>query len=134
MGSEFFFEVEFPFSNPENQIFESIVSPVINNDFMDNIKSDMNLLIVEDNEINMMLAKKMMSKILPGARVYEAKDGNQAIEVNEQNEIDLILMDVHMPIKDGYEATAEIRQNEKYKDLPIIALTAEIMNSEEKMY
>ncbi len=90
------------------------------------------ILIAEDNEFNMMLTKVLVSEIFPNATIIEAINGQQALEVYTQTHVDLILMDIHMPIKDGIEATAEIRQidNQTGKHTPIIALTANTIHEE----
>ena len=58
-----------------------------------------------------------------GLSVYLASDGKQAIKTLENNPVDLILTDLHMPNMDGFEMTRTIRKEEKYKVLPIIAYT-----------
>ena len=80
----------------------------------------------------MLLCKKMVQSILPNSSVFEAENGQKAIELLEENTIDLILLDIQMPIKNGYETTIEIRKNNKLKNLPIIALTAGIMIGEKE--
>jgi CheY-like chemotaxis protein len=57
-------------------------------------------------------------------RVTIASDGRQAIKFLDRQAFDLVLMDVHLPIMDGFEATAEIRKSPRFSTLPIIALTA----------
>ena len=59
-----------------------------------------------------------------------ARDGFEAISAFQSQDFDLILMDVHMPQKDGYETTQVIRKLHKYKDLPIIAMTANALSSD----
>lgn len=81
------------------------------------------ILIAEDNVINMKLLYSMLIKT--GARVIRAENGNEAVERFLSEKVDLIFMDVHMPMKDGFQATREIRQHEKEGiHTPIIALTA----------
>ncbi len=87
----------------------------------------MNILAVEDNQLNMEILKFLLKE--EGANVIEAWNGQQAIDVFEKTapkEIDVILMDVMMPIMNGYEATKKIRamQREDAKKVPIIAMTA----------
>ena len=84
-------------------------------------------LIVEDNKINMLLAKTLIKRIISNCTIIEAKDGNEAIELFKKEKPDFILMDIQMPNKNGYEATLEIRQLKDSKKIPIIALTAGIM-------
>lgn len=90
------------------------------------------ILIVEDNKINMLLCTKMIHSILPKSTILEAYNGKMALEILENQNVNLILMDIQMPIKNGYETTIEIRNNDKFKNLPIIALTAGIMIGEKE--
>ena len=78
----------------------------------------------------MFLTKTLVKRIIPDAVILEASDGKIAIEQLEMNKPDLILMDIQMPIKNGYEATMEIRSQEGGDKIPIIALTAGIMVGE----
>jgi CheY-like chemotaxis protein/HPt (histidine-containing phosphotransfer) domain-containing protein len=80
------------------------------------------LLLVEDNEINQQVA----SELLQQARFYVdiANHGQEAIDMLQPDRYDCVLMDVQMPIKDGLTATVEIRKDKKFKDLPILAMTA----------
>ncbi|MFQ5864000.1 MAG: response regulator [bacterium] len=83
------------------------------------------ILLVEDNLDNQALAKKILEKA--GYSVEIAENGQLAVEAVERFHYDLILMDVQMPVKDGFEATAEIRALERRQQaerVPIIALTA----------
>jgi CheY-like chemotaxis protein len=81
-------------------------------------------LIVEDNKINMLLAKTLIKQIIPNGTIFEAENGKEGVEKFNILNPDLILMDVQMPIMNGYEATSEIRQTKKGEHIPIIALTA----------
>ncbi|GLX81025.1 PAS domain-containing hybrid sensor histidine kinase/response regulator [Thalassotalea eurytherma] len=83
------------------------------------------ILLVEDNEINMELAVEILSS--NGIIVSTAKNGAIAIEMLESQTFDGVLMDCQMPVLDGYEATKIIRHKEKFKDLPILAMTANAM-------
>ena len=84
----------------------------------------LNILIVEDNPINMLLATTVVKRIAHDARIYEAQDGIDAIRVCRAQLPDLILMDIQMPAMNGYEATARIREIKGGQRIPIIALTA----------
>ncbi len=83
------------------------------------------VLLVEDNEINQQVA----SEILQGAglNVNVANNGKEAIAAIEKKAYDAVLMDVQMPVMDGYTATGKLRQDERFKELPIIAMTAHAM-------
>lgn len=82
------------------------------------------VLVVDDNEFNIMLIKKMVGEILPNAVIFEATNGIAAV-AHYKNEIpDIIFMDIQMPEMNGHEATKAIRLLEHNKHTPIIALTA----------
>jgi CheY-like chemotaxis protein len=82
------------------------------------------ILIVEDNRINMLLAKRMVENIIPNCTIFEAVDGEEAIQLFKKEKVDVILMDIQMPKKNGYETTAAIRKLSHSPSPPIIALTA----------
>jgi PAS domain S-box-containing protein len=88
------------------------------------------ILIVEDNRINMLLAKKLIKKIIPNCTIFEAKDGKEAIKIYKKETLDIILMDIQMPKKNGFETTIEIRKLSRSTSPPIIALTAGIFIEE----
>jgi CheY-like chemotaxis protein len=74
-----------------------------------------------------------LSKLLSdkGIIVKMAKDGQKALELLAQDtEIDLVLMDIMMPVLDGYETTRRIRAQQKFKNLPVLALTAKAMKED----
>ncbi len=82
------------------------------------------VLLAEDVKINQLVAKKMLNKL--NATVDVAENGLEVIKQMEQKSYDAILMDLHMPKMDGYEATRLIRQQHKWNDIKIIGLTADI--------
>ncbi|SHE81482.1 Hpt sensor hybrid histidine kinase [Marinomonas polaris DSM 16579] len=83
------------------------------------------VLLVEDNEINRELAEELLSR--SGILFTSAKNGQEAIDLLGSDDFDCILMDCQMPIMDGYTATQKIRAMTQYKDIPIIAMTANVM-------
>jgi PAS domain S-box-containing protein len=87
----------------------------------------LNILLAEDNNVNQVLALRMLHK--RGHKVTVANNGQEAVELSGKTNYDLVLMDVQMPVMDGFEATANIRKREKTTGLhvPIIALTAHAM-------
>jgi PAS domain S-box-containing protein len=86
------------------------------------------ILLAEDNEMNRLLASTVLGQY--GVLVTEAKDGAEAVLAMQQQSFDLILMDLQMPNKDGFEATRQIR-NDLASTIPIIALTANAYKEEE---
>lgn len=83
------------------------------------------ILLAEDNEINQQVATELLEK--EGFIVSVASDGKEAVEAVENWDYDLVLMDLQMPKMDGFQATAEILKQDKFKDLPIVAMTAHAM-------
>ena len=83
------------------------------------------VLLVEDNEINQELALELL--VSNGITVEVANDGQEALDILEKESFDGVLMDCQMPVMDGYEATGKIREQDKYKDFPVLAMTANAM-------
>jgi PAS domain S-box-containing protein len=94
------------------------------------LPAEIKLLIAEDNEMNMMLAKNIVTKLLPHSAIIEAENGRQAVQRYEDENPDIILMDIQMPVMDGLEATRVIR--EKNEAITIIALTAGVRKEEKE--
>jgi CheY-like chemotaxis protein len=94
------------------------------------VLKDSQILIVEDNRINQYVVKGFLT--LAGVKVSLANNGEEALEQIKMHNFNAILMDVHMPVMDGLEATRQIRENQLFKDLPIIALTAGVTPEERK--
>jgi CheY-like chemotaxis protein len=86
------------------------------------------ILLVEDNEMNRdMLSRRLTRR---GFSIVMAMDGEQAVAVAQAERPDLILMDLSLPIIDGWEATRRIKATEATKHIPIIALTAHAMSGD----
>jgi len=94
------------------------------------------LLLVEDNKLNQMVAKKTLQKKWPDIELTIADNGKLGVEAFQQGEFDIILMDIMMPIMDGYEATQFIRNNlpPEKGSLPILAMTAHANISKDEQY
>ena len=88
------------------------------------------ILLVEDNEINQILAVDLLTGV--GLQVSVADHGEEAVEMVQQERFDAVLMDIHMPGMDGYEACKQIRQLNipNTADLPVIAMTADAMEGD----
>jgi CheY-like chemotaxis protein len=83
------------------------------------------VLVAEDNPVNQMVIKAMLGSL--GIVAHLVENGEAAVDIAKEQHFDLILMDCQMPIMDGYRATALIRQFKSEVELPIIALTADVM-------
>lgn len=90
------------------------------------------LLIVEDNAINRQIAATMLESA--GAIIKFAENGQECLDLLSQNGVmpDLILMDMQMPIMNGIEASKKIRENSKWDNIPILAMTANALDSDKK--
>lgn len=107
--------------------------PVTTTDAHSGAVFDAHILLAEDNLVNQEVARNMLE--LLGCKVTLASTGEQAVTLVAQQSFDLILMDCHMPHKDGFEATRDIRRSSPDNDsktLPIIALTANIQSGIEQ--
>ncbi|MGV9004888.1 response regulator [Flavobacterium sp.] len=119
MGSKFTFEIDFNYLvKKQSESKVKLITPVD----LEGLK----VLIAEDNSINRMVIDKILKKWNIQPVIVE--DGLNAVQRLEQEDFDVILMDLHMPIMDGYEATAKIRklENATKSTIPIIALTASV--------
>ena len=87
------------------------------------------LLLVEDNKLNQVVVKFSLKRF--GYEIITADNGLDAVEGFKKDDFDFILMDIMMPKMDGLEATKIIRELDKGKDIPIIALTADVITATE---
>ena len=86
------------------------------------------ILLVEDNEMNRdMLSRRLARK---GYEVSIAVDGKQGVEMAQQDTPDLILMDMSLPVLDGWEATRQLKGADATRGIPVIALTAHAMSGD----
>ncbi len=97
-----------------------------------NFNNKLSILLVEDNELNQRLMKISLTRY--NYNVSIAVNGLEGVEMFKKQKFDLILMDIMMPVMDGFEATREIRniesQNKNGKSIPIIAFTANTINND----
>jgi two-component system CheB/CheR fusion protein len=124
------FIVNLPFSKGNSNVVVSEVS--VNKDTtVIPISSDrrIKVLLAEDNRINQILVEKILSKF--NFDCVTVGNGSLAVDAVIENNFDVILMDIMMPIMDGYEATSIIRnlEDETKRNIPIIALTAVVTGS-----
>lgn len=88
------------------------------------------ILLVEDNQMNRRAVERRLKR--RGFEIISALNGQIAVERAEEEKPDLILMDLSLPVMDGWEATQVIRENSTTCEIPIIALTAHALESDRK--
>lgn len=130
MGSTF--NLTLQFGLPEQNLKEELLKknnpiPVIDMDM-----TPLHVLVVEDNLLNQQTTELLLRRM--GHTTSTANNGKQALEVWLQGGIDLILMDIHMPLLNGVEATIEIRNKEAESGghIPVVALTADVLDGTEE--
>lgn len=132
-GSSFYFTIPYNKATPPNlaelqqRSIENVIT--ITKEVLENSK----ILLVEDNQLNILLATTLLKK-QNFKHVDVAQNGQTALEMIKKTDYNVILMDLHMPIMDGYEATRFIRENMtgKKRLVPIIALTAAAIKGEKE--
>ena len=87
------------------------------------------ILVVEDNEDNRRIIRDLLTSV--GYELLEAMDGVEGVAMAQQHRPDLILMDIQLPVIDGYEATRRIRTIPELADVPIIAVTSYALSGDE---
>ncbi len=119
-GSTFFFTAEFGLAAGACEAEPVSPKPPVNKSLAQ--REGAHVLLVEDDKLNQVVAQRLLESY--GVQVTLAENGQEALEAVKCQPFDLVLMDVQMPELDGYQATAEIRKDERFKSLPVIAMTA----------
>ncbi|MBF0118432.1 MAG: response regulator [Desulfobacterales bacterium] len=124
-GTTFYFDIKTG--------YDKNAKPVLNDEQNNNIDiikkiEGIKVLLVEDNDINQEIASEILQSI--GINVQIAENGEISVRKLMEEDFDIVLMDVQMPVMDGYTATKAIRSNPKYKDIPIIAMTANALKGD----
>ena len=127
LGSRFHFSLTLPRAEGEEAPAEQPAVPSANP--LERIRGA-RVLLVEDLEVNKLVAKALLATA--GLEVEIADNGAEALEALERAPVDLVLMDVQMPVMDGFEATRRIRAMAGYHELPIVAMTAHAMAEERR--
>jgi len=108
-----------------------VITAQLNPELLSQIRGS-HLLLVEDNEINRQVAQELLEGF--GLDVTTAENGEEAIAMLQEAQFDGVLMDMQMPVMDGVTATREIRKDPRFSNLPIIALTANVMVNEQNKF
>ena len=127
-GTEFSIVLKFKINNNRENHKEEVKKPVRKAD-------DRRILLVDDNEMNREIANIILSD--KGYKVEEASDGSVAVDMLKKscdNYFDAILMDIHMPVMDGYETTRKVRtmRRKGVRDIPIIAMTSNAFEEDKR--
>ncbi|MGY6741899.1 MAG: histidine kinase N-terminal 7TM domain-containing protein [Cecembia sp.] len=132
-GSTFSFLLTIPIANVESELKGRSDKKVASKIDIPSNQSEkpLKILLVDDNPVNMLLAKTIVKNLLPKAKIIEAKNGREAVDLFVQEDPSMIFMDIQMPEMSGYEATIEIRKIENNtRRVPIVALTAGTVKGE----
>ncbi len=92
--------------------------------------NDIKILVVEDNTFNQKIIREILTRY--GVSVVLADNGLEALEALAETSFDIVLMDLHMPDMNGYEATIELRKNPRHVQLPVIAFSASVTDEDRK--
>jgi two-component system, sensor histidine kinase and response regulator len=92
--------------------------------------ADVRILVVDDNELNQRVAGELLRSA--ACTVLFADNGQEALSLLDHTEVDAVLMDMHMPVLDGVAAAQRLRQSPRWRDLPVIAMTASASRDDEK--
>lgn len=127
-GSIFSIEIPFQVYNAQNISFDELQFENNNQQIL----SGKTVLVAEDVEVNRFLVQSILES--HGASVLIAVNGQEACNLAQRQQLDLVLMDIQMPVMDGKEALQVIRKTEKNRDVPVIALTAHFLQEEKRQF
>jgi len=124
VGSNFHFTAKFGKTDSSKVTNSSETTPPLSTDQLYRLKGS-RILVVEDNEFNQLIIQDILQS--KGVVVFISENGAEALKVLAEERFDIVLMDLQMPIMDGYEATRQIRATPELADLCVIAITANAM-------
>lgn len=128
-GTSFIFTAHFEKVLDETKCSQNnIQNDILDEELTKKLLENKELLLVEDNKTNQIVAMGILEDFIEDIDI--ANNGREAVECAKQKQYDIILMDLQMPIMDGFEATKTIRLLENYANTPIIALSAAVMKED----
>jgi signal transduction histidine kinase/CheY-like chemotaxis protein/HPt (histidine-containing phosphotransfer) domain-containing protein len=129
------FRFELPFEISENQTLKQSVDYVSSDDDIA-VLNRMRILLVEDNELNILLARDTLTSVAEYITIEEAHNGIEAFEKIKAHDYDVVLMDIQMPLLSGVDATKKVRTElpAPRNAVPILAMTANVMREDIVMY
>lgn len=129
-GSEFIFTLSLQNAPKQNQQ-ESLLMPLeLDASHLDALKG-VKILLAEDNKVNQIVAMGLLEDYL--VEIDIANNGQEAVDMASKGQYAIILMDLQMPVMDGFEATKLIREMDNYKKTPIFALSAAVMQQDKEL-
>jgi len=130
-GSVFTFSLNLPLADQQIESDKpTLESEQASDKFASSKLNGKQVLLVEDVDINRLVARSAFEQA--GMIIEEAVNGKEATEMALQKQYDLIVMDIQMPVMDGYEATRIIRSYDNYREIPIVAMTANAMSDDKE--
>ncbi|MEO5340957.1 MAG: response regulator [Magnetococcus sp. MYC-9] len=111
-------------------VVETMDSPLLEQNWQ--MLKGLRVLLVEDNAFNQQVARELLE--LVGVDVHTADNGLEGVQKVRQHPFDVVIMDLQMPVLDGYAATRQIRSDPTFQGLPIIAMTANALSGERERY
>ncbi len=135
LGTTFYFTAVFGLADEKTLLTSLEKSSSEPSDLQDlkveEIHGDGHLLLVEDNEINQLIAEELLKNV--GYTIDIANNGQEALDLLAEKHFDLVLMDIQMPIMDGLTASRKIREHKEFKHLPIVAMSAHAMTGDKEI-
>lgn len=120
MGAKSYFLVDNKIQSMDDEFVDGVEKK---EETINQVLSDVTILIIDDNPINLIVAQKTLSKF--GATSVKALSAKEGVQAFQRSNVNLVLMDLHMPGIDGYKATALLHESEKFKanPVPVLAYT-----------
>ncbi len=119
-GTEF--TVSIPFETTHTPVESSVLKEEIPKELLDNKR----ILIADDNEENRLVAKEILLHFNDSIQLFEAANGQEVLDLIEKNSVDILFMDLDMPVMNGIEATQEIRNKTEFNNIKIVGNTASL--------
>ncbi|MFC2073725.1 ATP-binding protein, partial [Campylobacterota bacterium] len=129
-GSEFIFTLSLESAPDQNQNDSALMPLELDPSHLDALKG-VKILLAEDNKVNQIVAMGLLEDYL--VEIDVANNGQEAVDMALKAKYDIVLMDLQMPVMDGFEATHRIREMDNYKHTPIFALSAAVMQEDKKL-